>query len=97
MTIVVDWAVKPQTKQTKSATTAAAFQPFGSVVRELNSYWFSPVSYTNNSQMIDISAAVITVKLVLSGHSKIDKTKVVKLNEGRKYCRMLSWSILQYF
>ena len=30
--------------------------------------------------MVDISAAVITVKLVLSGHSKIDKTKVLKTN-----------------
>ena len=37
-----------------------------------------------------------TVKPVLWGHSKIDKTKVL-LNEGGKYCRMLSRSILQYF
>ena len=57
---------------------------------------------------------MIFFKLVLSGHSKIDKTKVLKtngslmqvksiaqyskkLNVGLKYCRMLSWSILQYF
>ena len=32
--------------------------------------------------MVDISAAVITVKLVLSGHSKIDKTKVLKTNDS---------------
>ena len=32
-----------------------------------------------------------TVKPVLSGHSKIDKTKIFMKNddEGRKYCRML--------
>ena len=40
---------------------------------------------------------VDTVKPVLSGHSKIDKTKSLmtngSLNEGQKYCR----SILQYF
>ena len=33
-----------------------------------------------------------TVKPVLSGHSNIDKTKVLKtngiLNEGQKYCRL---------
>ena len=42
-----------------------------------------------------------TVKPVLSGHSKIDKTKVLKttgsLMKVTKYCRMLSWNILQYF
>ena len=45
------------------------------------------------------------VKPVLSGHSKIDKTKVLKTNgslmkvESIAECslRMLSWSILQYF
>ena len=56
------------------------------------------------------SLGLYTVKPVLSGHSKIDKTKVLKtngrlmkvskgakINEGRKCCRMLSWVILQYF
>ena len=42
-----------------------------------------------------------TVNPVLSRHSKIDKTKVLKttgsLMKVAKYCRMLSWSILQYF
>ena len=40
-----------------------------------------------------------TVKPVLGGHSKIDKTKrqMVAVNEGQKYCRMLQESILQYF
>ena len=42
-----------------------------------------------------------TVKPVLSGHSKIDKTEVLRtdgsLMKVEKYCRMLSWSILQYF
>ena len=40
------------------------------------------------------------VKPVLSGHSKINKKGLKDkwyLNEGQKYCRMLSWSILQYF
>ena len=30
-----------------------------------------------------------TVKPVLNGHSKIDKTKVSLINAGQKYCRML--------
>ena len=42
-----------------------------------------------------------TVKPVLSGHSKLKKNKCLKhkwyLNECQKYCRMLTWSILQYF
>ena len=29
-----------------------------------------------------------TVKPILSGHSKIDKIKILTTNEGRKYCRM---------
>ena len=41
------------------------------------------------------------VKPDLSGHSKKDKTKILKTNgslmKGQKYSRMLSWSILQYF
>ena len=37
-----------------------------------------------------------TVKPVLSRHSKIDKA-IWYLNAGQKYCRMLPWSILQYF
>ena len=41
---------------------------------------------------------VNTVKPVLSGHSKIDKTKVLKTNDSlMKVKSMLSWSILQYF
>ena len=46
--------------------------------------------------------AIITVKPVLSGHSK-KKTKnwlsrpIISLNAGQKYCKMLLWSILQYF
>ena len=50
---------------------------------------------------------LITVKTALSGHSKIDKTKVFKTNgslmkvesvaECSLCCRMLSWSVLQYF
>ena len=46
-------------------------------------------------------SAFVTVKPVLSSHSKINKTKVVNTNGslmgGRKYCRMPSWSILQNF
>ena len=42
-----------------------------------------------------------TVKPVLSGHSKrrpkIGFQNGLLLNAGQKYCRMLSWSILQYF
>ena len=42
-----------------------------------------------------------TVKPVLSGHSKrrpkIEFQDRLLLNAGQKYCRMLSWSILQYF
>ena len=41
------------------------------------------------------------VKPVLSGHSKrtpkIGFQYRISLNAGQKYCRMLSWSILQYF
>ena len=44
-----------------------------------------------------ISLKAYTVKPVLSGHSEIDKTNKWYLNEGRKYCRMLQSSILQYF
>ena len=56
-----------------------------------------------NTRQAQISLLIsCKVKPVLSGHSKIDKTKVLKTNgsfnnEGQKYCRMLSWSILQYF
>ena len=46
---------------------------------------------------------VNTVKPVLSGHPKRpkigfqDRQDRLLLNAGQKYCRMLSWSILQYF
>ena len=44
---------------------------------------------------------IVTVKPVLSGHSKrrpkIGFQDRLLLNAGQKYCRMLSWSILQYF
>ena len=43
----------------------------------------------------------ITVKPVLSGHSKkrikIDLQDQLSLNAGQKYCRVLEESILQYF
>ena len=42
-----------------------------------------------------------TVKLVLSGHSKIDKTKVLKTNGSLMKVKSIAecspWSILQYF
>ena len=42
-----------------------------------------------------------TVKPVLSGHlkrrPKIGFQDRLSLNAGQKYCRMLFWSILQYF
>ena len=42
-----------------------------------------------------------TVKSVLSDHSKrrpkMEFQYQLTLNAGQKYCRMLSWSILQYF
>ena len=40
-----------------------------------------------------------TVKPVLSGHSKIDETKVLKTNGSlmKVESKMLSWSILLYF
>ena len=42
-----------------------------------------------------------TVKPALSGHQKrrpkIEFQDRLSLNAGQKYCRMLSWSILQYF
>ena len=52
-----------------------------------------------------VTDILTTVKPVLSGHSKIDKTKFLKTNgslmkdrkHGQKYCRMLQESILQYF
>ena len=60
---------------------------------------------TSTKRMLDI-LEVCTVKPVLGGHSK-NRPKIgfksdyrlmqVKSNKGRKYCRMLSWSILQYF
>ena len=44
---------------------------------------------------------IVTVKPVLSGHSKrrpkIGFQDRLALNAGQKYCRMLAWSILQYF
>ena len=43
----------------------------------------------------------ITAKPVLSGHSKIDKTKVLMTNGGLMKVKSIagcsSWSILQYF
>ena len=59
-------------------------------------YWYFVVSILTRLEFEH------TVKPVLSGHSKFDKTKVLMANcsfnnEGRKYFRMLSWSILQYF
>ena len=42
-----------------------------------------------------------TVKLVLSGHSKIDKTKILMINGSLKKVESIAecppWSILQYF
>ena len=48
----------------------------------------------------DVLTKRYTVKPVLSGHSKRPKIvfqDLLSLNAGQKYCRMLSWSILQYF
>ena len=66
------------------------------------------MAISKNDILAQLNLDLDIVKPVLSGHSKIDKTKVLKtndsclkdkwqLNEGRKYCRMLFWSILQYF
>ena len=56
------------------------------------------------NKLLEISlfiALKCTVKPVLSGQSKrrpkISLQDRLSLNAGQKYCRMLSWSILQYF
>ena len=55
--------------------------------------------YSQHSMILNIQ--VCTVKPVLSGHPKrrpkIGFQDQLWLNAGQKYCRMPSWSILQYF
>ena len=56
--------------------------------------------YIQGSQVI-ISPKYCTVKPVLSGHSKIDKTKILMTNGGLMKVESIAecspWSIMQYF
>ena len=51
--------------------------------------------------MLGISVSPNTVKPVLSGHSKLNKTKILKTNDslmkGESIAECSIWSILQYF
>ena len=61
----------------------------------------SPTKKSKRKEDKSIGELTFTVKPVLSGHSKIDKTKILKTNGGlmkvENIAECSSWSILQYF
>ena len=63
--------------------------------------WYKEVKISGLSEKMIIYNNKITVKPVLSGHSKIDKTKILMTNGSLMKVKSISeyspWSILQYF